>query len=86
MTRKIAVINESAVCKDADVEAWTRAVQEQVTQHFAPLWGTSATLEFVAQGGKPVPTAWQMAILDDSDQASALGYHDLIPPCIDIDL
>lgn len=74
----IAVLNHSTVCKDIDVAAWSVAVNLQVNRDFAPMWGVSAPVIF-CPASSPVPEAdaWQMIILDDADQASALGYHDL---------
>jgi hypothetical protein len=73
----IAVINASTVVKDAEVQAALPAFQTQVSRDFAPAWGVDAALRFVAKGGKPKPGEWWLAVLDDSDQAGALGYHDL---------
>jgi hypothetical protein len=36
-----------------------------------------AELEFVPSGAQPPAGTWWLSILDDSDQANALGYHDL---------
>lgn len=77
MSASIAVINESTVAADADVTSWVPALQTQVTDHFLPAWGTDAQLSFVPQSQPPPPDAWQLVVLDDSDQAGALGYHDL---------
>jgi hypothetical protein len=74
---KIAVINESTVVSDADVKAAVAALQKQVSGDFAPAWGIDASLTFVPFGGNPSPDAWWLVILDNSDQAGALGYHDL---------
>ena len=52
-------------------------MQRQVSEHFAPAWGIDATLSFVAPGATPLAGSWWLVILDDSDQAGALGYHDL---------
>jgi hypothetical protein len=73
----IAVINESTVVTDAQVQPWVPALQSQVTDHFAPVWGVGADLAFVPKTQPPAADAWQLVILDDSDQAGALGYHDL---------
>jgi hypothetical protein len=73
----ISVINESTVCADDQVAAWVKAVQDQVTQDFAPLWGTTAQLVFVPKSGTPDPKASWIAVLDDADAAGVLGYHDL---------
>jgi hypothetical protein len=77
-TAKIQVINESTCLTDAQVSAAVPDLQIQITRDFAPIWGEDATLSFVAGGGKNAdPTQWWCVILDDSDQAGALGYHDL---------
>jgi hypothetical protein len=53
------------------------ACAKQVLKDFGPAWGVSATVVFVAKGATPPAGAWQLVVLDDSDQAGALGYHDL---------
>jgi hypothetical protein len=74
----IAVINESTVVDPNEVAtAWVPALQTQVSRDFAPIWGDDASLVFVAGSAAPPPDAWQLVVLDDSDQANALGYHDL---------
>lgn len=70
---KIDITNRSTVLTDAAVEAAIPAFK-----HFASLvasaWGLrTPTLEFVSN---PSPSNWQIVILDDADQAGALGYHD----------
>jgi hypothetical protein len=50
---------------------------KQVINDFGPAWGISAHVVFVPKGKKPAAGTWQLVILDDSDQAGALGYHDL---------
>ena len=74
---QIAVLNASTVLTDAQVQAVVPALQTQVSRDFAPVWGVDATLSFVARGHQPPAGAWWMSILDDADQAGALGYHDL---------
>jgi hypothetical protein len=78
-TIQISVINESTVLTDADVTPVVAALQQQVTNDFRPAWGTDAELKMVAKGTQPVNGSWWLVILDDSDQAGALGYHDLTP-------
>jgi hypothetical protein len=53
------------------------ARQQQVAGDFRPIWGLDAQLTFIPQGSQPPANTWQLVILDDSDQADALGYHDL---------
>jgi len=73
----VDIINECTVLTDDQIKAIIPALQQQVTQDYYPAWGTDATIQFVAKGTAVDPTHWQMAILDDSDQAGALGYHDI---------
>jgi hypothetical protein len=78
-TTQISVINESTVLTDADVNPVVAALQQQVTNDFRPIWGTDAELNMISQGTQPPNGTWWLVILDDSDQAGALGYHDLTP-------
>ncbi|MFD6352309.1 hypothetical protein [Nocardia tengchongensis] len=75
----IAVWNRSTVLTDAQVSAVVPALQTQVHRDWAPAWGSDADLTFVASHDTPPAGAWWLVILDDSDQATALGYHDLTP-------
>ena len=74
---KVAVINASSVLTDAEVAAVVPALQTQVTRDFAPAWGVPAEIRFVPTGQKPMAEEWWLVILDNSDTAGALGYHDL---------
>jgi hypothetical protein len=78
-TTQISVINESTVLADADVIPVVAALQQQVTNDFRPIWGIDAELTMIAQNTQPPAGTWWLVILDDSDQAGALGYHDLTP-------
>jgi hypothetical protein len=74
---KIAIVNRSTVIPDADVESATKALQRQVTEHFAPAYGYGAELIFVGKDNQSPDGYSQLLVLDTSDDASALGYHDL---------
>lgn len=74
---QIAVINASTVLTDSQVQAVIPDMQTQVSRDFYPAWGVDACLTFIPQASKPQPGQWWLVILDDSDQAGALGYHDL---------
>jgi hypothetical protein len=76
---KVAVVNESTVCTDEEVVKIVAALQRQVEDDFCPTWGISADLTAVPKGQAPGAGAWVLGIFDDSDQAGALGYHDLTP-------
>lgn len=73
----IAVVNACTVLTDNQISASVPDLQTQVRRDFAPVWGIDADLAFVPKGGTPPPDAWWLVILDNSDQAGALGYHDL---------
>lgn len=77
MSIEISVINSSTVLTDNEVSNVVPVLQKQVTQDFYPVWGVDAHLTFVASGDDPAPGSWWLTILDDSDQANALGYHDI---------
>jgi len=76
---QISVINASTVLNDSDIRPVVQALQEQVTNDFLPAWGVDAELTFVPTGSAPPTSTWWLTFLDDSDQAGALGYHDLTP-------
>jgi len=60
-----------------DVTPVVPALQQQVTGDFRPVWGVDAELTLIPQGQQPPAGSWWLVILDNSDQAGALGYHDL---------
>lgn len=73
----IALINASTLVPDAEVEACAKALNYQVDEHFSPYWGLNCQTVFVGRGRKVPKNAWWLAVMDDSDWAGALGYHDL---------
>ena len=76
---KVAVINASTVLTDNHINSALPALQTQVHRDLAPAWGIDADLTFVPQNAQPPSGSWWLTILDNSDQAGALGYHDLTP-------
>jgi len=74
---KVSVINKSTVLTDAAVAAAVPALAKQVHRDFLPAWGIDADVDFIAKGKAVPKESWQLVILDNSDQAGALGYHDL---------
>jgi len=76
---QISVINASTVLNDNEIRTVVNALQQQVTNDFRPAWGIDAELTFVPTGATPPTGTWWLTILDDTDQAGALGYHDLTP-------
>src|SRR6266496_6184141 len=75
---QVAVLNRSTVVEDAEVETIVKALQVQVDRDFEPAWGVGAQLDFLPKGEM---TGWQgkwnLVVLDTSDEANALGYHDM---------
>jgi hypothetical protein len=74
---QISVINESTVLTDSEVIPVIAALQKQITNDFRPAWGVDAELALVPKNTQPPTGSWWVVVLDDSDQAGALGYHDL---------
>lgn len=79
MLHQIALLNESTVVGDDEVAAIAKALQHQVNEDFRPIWGTNASVLAVPKGEKPSPGTWWLVLLDNMDEAGALGYHDLTP-------
>jgi hypothetical protein len=74
--RYIAVINQSSVVTPADLQKTVSALQVQVSKHFAPVWSLDA---YFLISGRPLPGCSTLYVLDNADQAGALGYHDVTP-------
>jgi hypothetical protein len=75
---QIAVINESTAISDGDVQKMLPAFSSQWNNDLNAVWGVGqAQFTFVPKGTAPAGGAWWVVFLDDSDQATALAYHDL---------
>lgn len=74
----IAVVNHSTVVSNDDVKACALAVTEQINQDVIAHWNIEpVSMEPCAPDAIP-PAAWAiMYVLDNSDQADALGYHEV---------
>lgn len=72
MPRTIYFVNQSTVVGTQELTKAVAALQKQVDNHFAPIWGVGAALQI----GLPGVVGEIIYVLDDSDQAGALGYHD----------
>ncbi len=83
----VAIVNASTILQDNDLKALVPALQKQVSEDFASNWGIDAKLLLVPgsfSSGVVPPSAvpkgsWVLAMLDNADQANALGYHDITP-------
>jgi hypothetical protein len=76
-TPTISLIRATTYVSDAMVISVMNALQKQISGDFAKAWGTDAKLIYV-EGGEVIPNdTWQVWLKDHSDEAGALGYHDL---------
>jgi hypothetical protein len=73
---KVSIVNHATGVSPSDCTRLLKALQKQVDEHFAPVWGVRADLS-LAEAAAPAPGSWWLVILDNSDQAGALGYHDV---------
>jgi hypothetical protein len=76
----IMLLNESTVTTDAELALIAAACNHQCRYHLAPHWGRGASVVSIPKGSGPrqrVARAWKFHIRDTSDQAGALGYHDI---------
>jgi len=76
---QISITNQSTLFADRDLPALANALQIQISRDFYPLWGINAQVFYTPTGQHPTPNHWIIALLDDADQAGALGYHDVGP-------
>ena len=74
--RSIAVVNQSRADLGTTLKELVAVAQTWHDQYFARWWGTACKL--VSTSDVPA-NGWAMILLDDADQADALGYHDLSP-------
>ena len=80
----IAVINESTLVSNADVNTMCQAIQIQLDLHVLPAWNMKAgTIKFYTDKTKVPGYAWVVNMLDNSTQAGALGYHSLDNDLVD---
>ena len=76
----LAVVNRSSRFSDADARTSARACAAQLKLHVAPFWDmVPASVVVYADPGEVPDGADLLVILDDADQAGALGYHDETP-------
>lgn len=73
------MLNSSSVLTDVEVASVVPALQRQVREDFAPVWGVDADLVFYPAGAEPPAGTWWIVILDNTDHADDAGYHDVTP-------
>jgi hypothetical protein len=75
---RIAFVNESTVVTDEQVQQCMAALQIQYDRDFAAIWELGpATLFFHPKAQVIEPGVWELVFADNSDQADALGYHEV---------
>jgi hypothetical protein len=72
----IACFNKASTPLGVDFDKLIAAMQEYVSKHVAPVWGTPAKL---VKSTDFIKDAWAVVFLDDADEPNALAYHDLTP-------
>lgn len=73
---QIAVINQSTLVSNDQLDIMCKAIQIQLDQHVFPAWNMkSGSIAFYADAGQVPSDAWIITMLDNSTQAGALGYH-----------
>lgn len=82
-SRRLYIVNQSTLVTTSETKKMVAAINIQLRDHFSPAWGTQRrVVEFhsgdLASVQNEVPVgSWVMAILDNSDQAGALGWHSV---------
>jgi hypothetical protein len=75
----ILLANQSTAISDSEVQAIMQVLQVQAWRDFCPAYGIEVpTLRFDAPGSLR-DGEWLLSFFDTSDEAGALGYHDLSP-------
>ncbi len=78
VVRQINVVNESTVVSASELSSVVATLQQQVSQQFAPIWGIDCGLLISQDTSQSLnPSVESLYVLDDTDQAEALGYHEL---------
>lgn len=76
MSIRVDVLNRSTVVAREEANRVTDALRKQLQADYAAGWEVGAAVEIDLRESA-ADDAWQLVLLDDSDQADALGYHDL---------
>jgi hypothetical protein len=65
VTRRIALVSETELVPLSDLVRVSAAVQKQVTDDFAPVWGIGATVDPFAAVADVPPGYWPVVVRDD---------------------
>lgn len=72
----ITLVNKSTLVSNSDVSLMARACAAQIRFHVAPEWRRQVmpVIYAIDENSAP-PGSWIIGVLDDPDQADALGWH-----------
>jgi hypothetical protein len=73
----VAITNASTCLNDEHVEAAIPALQQQVSLDFKAYWDLDCQLICLPKDQALTDGWWQISVIDNPDQAGALGYHEL---------
>jgi hypothetical protein len=74
----ICIINRTSRIRDARFANIIPALQASAASEFCPAWQIEApTLHLVGRNEQPDPSHWKLWFLDEIDEPTALGFHDL---------
>src|SRR5215471_8528584 len=83
----LAVVNFTTTLHTDEVNEAIHAVNRQITEHFAPIWGIARTLERLVPNfhpadpdnlaEEPVPAESVLYLVDEASLGGALGFHAL---------
>lgn len=76
MKLQINILDEVGM-PESHSSAFLKALQAQVSEDFAPLYGLDAELTWKSGTKVANDNAFWLVLLHNSDQAGALGYHDM---------
>jgi hypothetical protein len=78
--KRVCIINKLSTANQLDLNRdilpGLRAIQTQLKNEFLKYWAVTAKLYYCPPGVTPPKDMWHMYLLDTSDIAGALGYHD----------
>lgn len=81
-TKRVVVVNQTKKNQVSDDEVLKalKVMQKNYNLNFAKYWGLRVKLYYSPIKNKTIPTnMWHALLLDTSDEAGALGYHDVNP-------
>lgn len=76
---RISIANHSTAFSDADLPALANALQIHATRDLLPIWGKQVQVYYTPAGHYVPADHWGLYLLNNADQAGALGVHDVTP-------